>query len=149
DYHGWVVGIGESGDLRALFATEAGPGSVRGAGVWQSGSGLMSDGSGRIFLTTGNGYSNSIVTPTVGGSPPPALDESVVHLAVQADGTLSAVDFFTPYDVSYLDAADLDFGSGAIVALPDDGFGTTSHPHLALAAGKEGVVYLLDRDHLG
>lgn len=149
DYHGWVVGIDESGNVRALFATEAGPGSVRGAGIWQSGGGLTSDGSGRIFFTTGNGYSNSIVTPTPGTSPPPALDESVVHLSVQADGTLSAVDFFTPYDVSYLDAADLDFGSGAVVALPDDPFGTTSHPHLALAAGKEGVMYLLDRDHLG
>jgi iron transport multicopper oxidase len=149
DYHGWVVGIGESGDVRALFATEAGPGSVRGAGIWQSGGGLMSDGSGRIFLTTGNGYSNSIVTPTQGTSPPPALDESVVRLSVQADGTLSAGDFFTPYDVAYLDSADLDFGSGAVVALPDDGFGTTSHPHLALAAGKEGVMYLLDRDSLG
>jgi hypothetical protein len=149
DYHGWVVGIGESGDLRTLFATEAGPGSVRGAGIWQSGGGLMSDGSGRIFLTTGNGYSDSIVTPTPGASPPPALDESVVQLTVQADGTLSAADFFTPYDVSYLDSADLDFGSGAVVALPDDAFGTTAHPHLALAAGKEGVVYLLDRDHLG
>jgi hypothetical protein len=149
DYHGWIVGVGESGDVRTLFATEAGAGSVRGAGIWQSGGGLTSDGPGRIFFTTGNGYSNSIVTPTPGTSPPPALDESVVHLAVQADGTLSAVDFFTPYDVSYLDAADLDFGSGAVVALPDDAFGTTAHPHLALAAGKEGVLYLLDRDHLG
>ncbi|HVW27422.1 MAG TPA: choice-of-anchor D domain-containing protein [Polyangiaceae bacterium] len=149
DYHGWVVGIGEAGDVRAMFATEAGPDSVRGAGIWQSGGGLMSDGSGRIFFTSGNGYSDSIFTPTPGNTPPPALDESVVRLAVQADGTLSAVDFFTPYDVAYLDSADLDFGSGSIVALPDDTFGNTAHPHLALAAGKEGIMYLLDRDNLG
>lgn len=148
-YHGWIVGIGERGDLLTLFATEAGPGSVRGAGIWQSGGGLVSDDPGRIFFSTGNGYSNSIVAPTPGTAPPPSLDESVVHLSVQADGTLSAVDFFTPYDVSYLDAADLDFGSGGVVALPDNAFGTTAHPRLALAAGKEGVMYLLDRDALG
>jgi len=148
-YHGWVVGVAETGELRSLFATEAGPGSVRGAGIWQSGGGLMSDGSGRIFLSTGNGYSNSLLSPTPGATPPGALDESVVRLSVQQDGTLSAVDFFAPYDVAYLDAADLDFGSGAVVALPDDTFGTTAHPHLALTAGKEGILYLLDRDDLG
>ena len=149
NYHGWIVGIGADGTIRTLFATEAGPESVRGAGIWQAGAGLMSDGPGRIFFTTGNGYSNSLVEPTAGTAPPPALDESVVHVAVQEDGTLSAVDFFTPYDIAYLDAADLDFGSGAIVALPDDVFGTTEHPHLALASGKEGILYLLDRDDLG
>ena len=149
DYHGWVIGVSEGGELRALFATEAGPGSVRGAGIWQAGGGLVSDGPGRIFFSTGNGYSNSIVMPTAGATPPPALDESVVRLSVNTDGTLSVADFFTPYDVSYLDAADLDFGSGGVVALPDESFGTTAHPHVALAAGKEGILYLLDRDALG
>jgi hypothetical protein len=149
DYHGWIVGIGEDGTVRAMFATETGPESVRGAGIWQAGAGLMSDGSGNIFFTTGNGYSNSMIAPAPGAQPPAALDESVVRVAVQPDGSLSAVDFFAPYDVSYLDDADLDFGSGAVVALPDDTFGTTEHPHLAAASGKEGILYLLDRDDLG
>lgn len=149
DYHGWLVGVGEDGSLRVMFATEAGPGSVRGAGIWQAGAGLMSDASGNIYFTTGNGYSNSMIAPTAGATPPNALDESVVRVAVQPDGSLSAVDFFAPYDVSYLDDADMDFGSGAVVALPDDTFGTTEHPHLAVACGKEGILYLLDRDNLG
>ena len=47
-----------------------------------------------------------------------------------------------------LDTDDTDLGSGAPMALPD-GFGTKEHPHLLVQAGKDGRVYLLDRDHLG
>src|SRR5207249_2059347 len=48
-----------------------------------------------------------------------------------------------------LDGVDLDFGSGGPIELPTDPFGTPSHPRLAMEAGKEGYVYLLDADNLG
>ena len=44
---------------------------------------------------------------------------------------------------------DADFASGGIVGLPDQYFGTPSIPHLAVVDGKEGYVYLLNRDELG
>src|SRR5206468_5569903 len=53
-----------------------------------------------------------------------------------------------PYNVSALDGADSDFGSGGPVLLPDSA-GITGHPHLMIAAGKEGKVYLIDRDNMG
>jgi hypothetical protein len=147
-YHGYVVGIGTDGRITTIFATEAGPGAVRGAGIWQSGGGIVSDGPGRLFVSTGNAYSNPLTAPIPGSRPPATLQESVARLEVQSDGSLRAVDFFAPYDAAELDAADLEIGSGGPIALPDS-FGSADHPHLVLTGGKEGHLYVLDRDELG
>src|SRR5262249_12279516 len=145
----WVVAITTDGRIQSLFATEAGPQHVKGAGIWQSGGALTSDGPGRIFFMTGNGYSDAVTDPIRGSTPPDTLDEALVRVEVQGDGTLRARDFFIPYDVRTLDDNDLDFGSGGPVALPDAYFGTSAFPHLMLAIGKEGILYLADRDNLG
>src|SRR5262249_13316618 len=118
-----------------------------GAAIWQSGGGLVSDGPGRILFATGNG--GSPTSPIPGSSPPDDLGESVVHLTVQLDRTLRAVDFFTPHDADVLDLSDLGLGSGGLMALPNAYFGTLAHPHLAIEVGKTGLVYMLDRDDLG
>ncbi|MCW2495620.1 choice-of-anchor D domain-containing protein [Jatrophihabitans sp.] len=146
-YQGWISGVSTTGHLTTLW-TSAGPG-LSGAGIWQSGGGLVSDGPGQIMFSSGNGADGSSPSGTIPGSEPPAnLSESVVRLGVQPDGSLKAEDFFTPYDAKVLDDGDLDFGSGAPIALPSQ-FGTPSIPHLSVAVGKEGYVYLLDRDNLG
>ena len=149
-YQGWIAGVSEAGDLTTMW-TDAGRRDADGGGIWMSGGGLVSDGPGTILFTTGNGDSSGD-TPggTIPGDNPPAdLGESVVRLDVQPNGSLKAVDFFAPYDAPALDTNDLDFGSGSPVALPEPYFGTTAIPHLAVAVGKEGYVYLLNRDNLG
>jgi uncharacterized protein (TIGR03437 family) len=57
-------------------------------------------------------------------------------------------DSFTPYDQLILADNDLDLGSSGAVLLPDSA-GSAAHPHTLAVAGKEGRLYLLDRDHLG
>ena len=146
-YEGWVVGISTAGRITTLWTTEAHQGGSPGAGIWQSGGGLVSDGPGRIFLLTGNG--NVTNRPTPGASPPDALGAAVVRLAVQPDDSLRASDFFAPYDAQHLNEWDADVGSGAPVALPSEHFGTEAHRNLMVQVGKQGYVYLLDRDHLG
>ena len=146
NYQGWVAGVSETGHLTTMWTTDPTANSS-GAGIWMAGGGLVSDGSGQILLATGNSASNTVATP--GTTPPNTLGESVVRLAVQGDGSLKATDFFEPYDASTLDQNDLDFGSGSPVALPDADFGTATLPHLAVEVGKEGYVYLLNRDALG
>ncbi|MGH7438871.1 MAG: choice-of-anchor D domain-containing protein, partial [Polyangiaceae bacterium] len=147
-FHGFVVGVTTDGHQTPLFATEAGPSGLRGAGFWHSGGGIVSDGTGRLFLTASNGYSNAWGAPLPGHSPPQTLDQSVMRLDVQNDGSLAATDFFAPYDGPTLDTNNVDFGSGGPIGLPDC-FGTTAHPHLLIAAGKQGRIYLLDRNDLG
>jgi hypothetical protein len=142
-FQGWIFGVSESGTVNARWTSQA---SGSGSGIWQSGAGLVSDGPGTILLVTGNG-----ATPapgTHGHEPPGNLGESVVRLRVQGNGELQATDFFAPANAKELGENDIDFASSGITGLPDS-FGTPETPHLAVAAGKEGYLYLLDRDNLG
>jgi hypothetical protein len=141
-YAGYVAGVNASTRHVTLWTDEAGLTEDQG-GIWQSGGGMMSDGSGRIFVATGNG-----ISPPVGPgkNPPSELGDAVVRLAVAANGTLSAGDFFSPSDAPTLDAFDEDFGSGGPVGLP---FGTASYPDLLVQAGKDGRIFLMNRDNLG
>jgi outer membrane protein assembly factor BamB len=146
-YTGWVVGISTEGALTTMWTTEAGPARTNGGGIWMSGGALVSDGAGQILLATSNDASTT-TTPVPGSSPPGALSEAIVRLAVQPDGSLKATDFFSPGEMPALNQDDADLGSGSPVALPTP-FGTPSHPNLLAHVGKEGFVYLLDRDALG
>ncbi|MFC8433420.1 choice-of-anchor D domain-containing protein [Streptomyces sp. NPDC057253] len=144
-YRGYVVGVSTTAhSITSMWASVTGA-STGGAGIWQSGGGLVSDGSGRIFFSTGNGISPA---PGPGKTVQGTLAESVVRLQVGADGNLSTADFFSPSDAATLDLTDQDISSGAPMALPD-GFGTAEHPHLLVQQGKDGRVFLLDRDDLG
>ncbi|KQW17689.1 choice-of-anchor D domain-containing protein [Streptomyces sp. Root369] len=144
-YRGYVVGVSTTGhSITSMWASVTGA-STGGAGIWQSGGGLVSDGSGRIFFSTGNGISPA---PGPGKTVQGTLAESVVRLQVNADNSLSTADFFSPSDAATLDLTDQDISSGAPMALPD-GFGTAEHPHLLVQQGKDGRVFLLDRDNLG
>jgi hypothetical protein len=56
-YVGFVGGVTTTATPKlTLWSTEA-VGTSSGAGIWQAGGGLMSDGPSRIFLATGNGVS--------------------------------------------------------------------------------------------
>jgi PQQ-like domain/Abnormal spindle-like microcephaly-assoc'd, ASPM-SPD-2-Hydin len=143
-WQGWVFGVSTAGAVKARWVADE---TGNGAGIWQSGAGLTSDGPGSILLSTGNGGAPS--TPTPGDTPPPDLGESIVRLQVQSDGSLAATDFFAPYNAASLDEWDADFASGGVTGLPEEEFGTAAIPHLAVAVGKDGYVYLLNRDDLG
>jgi outer membrane protein assembly factor BamB len=142
-YVGYVVGVSTGGKQTAMWSTEGGSASGE-AGIWQSGAGLVSDATGLLFAT-GNGISPQ---PSPGRTPPATLAESVVRLTVQPDGSLTASDFFSPANNAKLDQDDADLGSGGPLAVPD-GYGTAAHPHLLVEMGKDGHVYVLDRDNLG
>ena len=143
-YKGWIVGVSTAGHVEARWSTE--DRFNDGAGIWQSGGGLVSDGPGTFLFVTGNGEGPPVPTP--GKTPPNVLGQSLVRLEVQADRTVAATDFFSPKDAPALNGFDADFGSGAPVGLPDL-LGTPAVPHLAVAAGKQGYVYLVNRDDLG
>ncbi len=150
-FRGWIVGVSTSGFVKSMWAD-----SENGASIWQAGGGLVSDGDGQILFASGNSESNGF---GIGGTPPPKgpgnappegmLGESVVRLGVQGGGSLKATDFFSPSENKVIDEGDLDLGSGAPLGLPEPYFGTAAIPHLLVQIGKQGVVYLLNRDDLG
>jgi len=143
-FRGFIAGVSTSGVQTTLWSDETGSAN-NGAGIWAAGGGLTSDGPGQIIVTTGNG-----VSPAVGSgkSPPGNLAESVIRLQVNADGSLAPTDFFSPSNAPTMDANDTDFGSGGPMALPD-GFGSAADPHLLVQMGKDGRLFLLNRDNLG
>jgi hypothetical protein len=144
-YDGYVVGVSTTtAKQTAMFSMEVGTSSGEG-GVWHSGGGLVSDGTGQIIVTTGNG-DTAPVAPS--NAPPAALSEAVVRLGVQPDGTLKATDWFSPSNGATLNQFDSDLGSGGPMAIPD-GYGTAADPHLLVQVGKDGRVFLLNRDSLG
>ena len=141
-YVGYVAGFNMSSGARTLWADETGSANNQ-AGIWQGGGGLMSDGSGRIFFTSGNGVSPS---PGAGKKPPGQLAESVVRLGKNSTGKLFARDFFSPSNAPALDSADTDWGSGSPMGLP---LGTGTYPHVLAQVGKDGRFFLLNRNSLG
>jgi len=108
------------------------------ASVWMSGYGLATDPSGDLFFTTGNtGVSNA------GVSFYDSTTDIADTMVKMAPDLSKVVDFFTPANVSALDQYDTDFGSGGTMVLPDQ---TGPVPHLAVAAGKDGNLYIVNRD---
>ena len=141
-YVGFVDGVKISTGTLTQWSDETGVTDNQ-AGIWQSGGGVMSDGPGRIFVTSGNG-----ISPAAGPGtrPPGQLAESVIRLSVLGSGALVATDFFSPADAPALDAGDVHFGAGGPAGLP---FGTRSFPRVLVQAGKDGRIFLLNRDSLG
>jgi outer membrane protein assembly factor BamB len=142
-YVGYVARVSLPGGSVSLWSDESGA-ITNQAGIWQSGGGIMSDGSGSLFVASGNG-----VSPAAGPgkTPPGQLAESVIHLSVDSGtGVMTPQDFFSPANAPSLDAADTDYGSGGPVGLP---FGTSVYPHMLAQAGKDGRIFVLNRDNLG
>ncbi len=136
-YQGWVMSF-DATSLQLTGAWTPEPSGTYG-GIWMAGSGPASDASGDVYLPVGNGQSDAMT----GGS---NYGDSVVRLRNSAN-QISTIDYFIPFDWQMLFNDDLDLGSGGSILLPDQS--GTAHPHLLTVAGKDGTVYLLDRDNLG
>ncbi len=154
-YHGWLLGFSASTlKLVAVFNTT--PNGEEG-GVWQSGSSVDVDPQGYMYIVTGNGTFDSTLTAQgfpINGD----YGDSVIKLTVDPTSSasnpnqngwgLKVVDYFTPDNQQFLDDADKDLGSGGITILPDS-MGSASDPHLMIAEGKLGEIYLINRDNMG
>ena len=140
-WHGWLFSY--SATTLAQHAVLCLSPNNYGAGIWASGAGLpIDDGApgGRMFLVTGNGTRTS--PPFNAGS---AFGESVVAFSL-ANGDITPIDAFTPFNYQTLNNSDWDLGSGGILMVPDQ---QGTHPHVLVQVGKEGRIIVLDRDNLG
>ncbi len=140
---GWLLGWNASTlaplSANQIFDTQpSSPNNFFLSAIWMSGYGLAADDSGNILFVTGNSDPSGTTYDGVSN-----IQESAVK--VSADLT-SVLDLFTPMNQSSLDQGDTDFGSGGLLVLPDQ---AGSIPHLAVAAGKDGNMFLMNEDHLG
>ena len=132
-YHGWVISY-DAHTLAQTAAFNTSPDAEE-SGIWQGDAAPAADEQGNVFVVTGNGKFDA-------GSGGRDYGDSVLKLG----RNLKVADYFTPHDQDRLNRADEDLGSGGPVLIPTQ---PGPHPHLMVTGGKGGVLYLLDRDHLG
>src|SRR5215471_6494191 len=137
-YHGWIIGYDAATLAQRAVFNDSSNGS-RG-GIWMSGGAPAMDTSGNLFLGTGNGTfdANSGIAPNT--------DFGDTILKIDTAAGLSVADWFTPFNQQHLNLADIDLGASGVVLLPDQ---TSGPPHLLVSGGKEGRLYLVNRDSMG
>ena len=140
---GWLLGW-ETGTLEPLTSTAitdtqaTDPDNFFASSIWMSGYGPSVDDSGNILFVTGNSdYSGTTYDGVTN------IQESVIK---EAPDLSSVLDLFTPSNWAALDEGDRDFGSGGVMVLPDQ---PGAIPELAVAAGKDGRMFLMNEDNLG
>jgi hypothetical protein len=111
-----------------------------------AGAGPAADSAGNVYLLDGNGTFDT----TLNGSGFPNMgDFGNAFLKVSTTGGLAVADYFATFDTVSKSNADSDLGSGGTIVLPDlvDSGGQTRH--LAVGAGKDAHMYVVDRDAMG
>jgi hypothetical protein len=146
-YHGWIIGFSTTNLAQltnyvfnttpnssvAAYGVNAGEG-----GLWMSGGGLAVDDNNNLFFEVGNGIFN-----VTNGSAGTEYGDSFMKLSTT--NGLAVADYFTPWNQFTLQANDTDLGSGGLLLLPDQ---PRAFPHLLLGAGKQGQIYLINRDQM-
>ena len=146
-YHGWALGYNTADLTQSPITFNTTPNGGSG-GIWAGGGAPAIDNGGDVYVTTGNGLFDALPLPSSND-----YGDSILRLhpflGITPNGVnLRVAGYFTPDDQSLLAAVDGDLGAGAAVLLPDQTSGAGPR-HLLAQVGKEGVVYLVDRDNMG
>jgi hypothetical protein len=138
NYYGWILGY-DAASLTQTKVLNVAP-NVGYGGIWMGGGAPAIDSSGNLYVATGNAVFDA--ASAVG----PNNDFGDSFLKLSSD--LNVLQYFTPSDQSNDDLQDLDFGSGGatLIDLPASG---ANPVHLVAGGGKDGYLYLLDRDKMG
>jgi hypothetical protein len=115
-------------------------------GIWMAGTAPAADSSGNMFFIIGNGTFDT--TLDANGFPANGnCGNCFVKLSTSAG--LKLADYFTPHNTVSESNGDVDFGSGGGILLVDvtDSGGKTRH--LSVGAGKDALIYVVDRDSMG
>ncbi len=145
-YGGWIIAYAQSslarnGVLNIAANSSAGP------AIWMSGGGPGVDASGNIYLLSANG---AFETTLDANGFPSAQDygNSFLKISNAASG-MQVLDYFTMSNEVAESNADQDLGSGGELLLPDLMDSAKTVRHLVVGAGKDGNIYVVDRDAMG
>ncbi len=132
-FYGWIFGYTYSGGALSQTQTFISTPGSEGGGFWNSGQGLLSDGTS-IYALSSNAQEGS--TPL---SSPPSYGEAFLKLSAGLD----VEDWFVPYNYNYLNESDGDLGAGGPLLIPG------TRPLLISGGGKGGMLYTLDTTNMG
>ena len=151
-YGGWIIALDESTlaitSVLNVAVGASGTGNAnQGPSIWMSGGGPAADSAGNVYLLTANGRFEA--TLSADGFPDGGdYGNSFVKISLSS-GTLAVADYFAMSGEIAESTKDLDLGSGGVMLLPDmtDANGTVRQ--LAVGAGKDGNMYIVDRNNMG
>jgi len=144
-YQGWAMGYSES-TLQQVSVIDLTPNGSDGA-IWMAGAGLASDTSGNIYFLDANGTFDD--TLDANGFPANGnFGNAFVKLSTSGN-TLDVADYFNMHNTDAESNSDEDLGSGGAMVLPDVKDNTGNTWHLAVGAGKDSHIYVVNRDNMG
>lgn len=115
-------------DLKQRLAVFQTTPSGRKGGIWQGGRGIATDGLGNIYVSTAGGSYDGVRN----------FGSSTLKFA---GPSLMLADWFTPHNHAYLFLHNIDLSAGGVTLIPDS--------PLMFSGGKEGVIFLLNRNDMG
>ena len=143
-YNAWVMAYDQN-TLAQTSVIDITPNGSEGA-FWQAGGGIAADSSGSIYLLSGNGTFDTTVNAN---GFPTKNDFGNGFLRLTNSSGLAVADFFETFNTVSQSNGDTDLGSGGAMVLPDMTDSTNTVRHLAIGAGKDGNIYLVDRTNMG
>ncbi|MFZ0311942.1 MAG: pyrrolo-quinoline quinone [Candidatus Korobacteraceae bacterium] len=144
-YTGWVMAY-NSRTLAQTSVIDVTPNGSKGA-IWMSGEGLAADSSGNIYFLDGNGTFDTTLNSQ--GFPSSGDYGNAFMKLSTSGGTLAVADYFNMYDTVQESDSDEDLGSGGAMVLPDLMDNNHTVHHLAVGAGKDSNIYVVNRDNMG
>ena len=144
-YTAWIIGYNQT-TLAQTSVLNLTPNGSEGS-IWQSGGGLAADPQGNIYALMANG---TFETTLDANGFPNKQDYGNGFVKVSTTGgNLKVADYFNMSNTVNESGQDADLGSGGAMVLPDLKYGTANTLNLAVGAGKDGNIYVVNRTNLG
>jgi outer membrane protein assembly factor BamB len=143
-YTGWIMGYNQA-TLEQTTALNVVPNGGGGA-IWMADTGPAADSTGNIYVLDANGDFGG--TLNAGGFPSNG-NYGNAFLKISTTSSLAVADYFEMQNQQQENDSDADLGSGGALVLPDLTDGTGNVRHLAVGAGKDGHIYVVNRDAMG
>jgi hypothetical protein len=144
-YTGWLMAYSET-TLKQTAVLNLTPNGSEGS-IWMAGAGLAADANGYIYFLDANGSFDT--TLNASGFPAKGDYGNGFIKVSTANNSLAVADYFEMSTTVTESDNDEDLGSGGALVLPDmtDNSGTAHQ--LAVGAGKDGNIYVVNRNNLG
>jgi hypothetical protein len=139
-YYGWMMSYQYTGTALTQKAVLNVTPNTQGGGIWMGGGAPAIDSNSNLYVLTGNGTFDAVS----GSAPQNDYGDSLLAL----NAALQVSQYFTPSDQLADALYDIDFGSGGAALLADLPAGNTV-THALICGGKDGVLFVLNRDLLG
>ncbi len=143
-YTGWIMQYSAT-DLSQVSVLNVTPNGNEGA-IWQAGAGLAADPDGFVYFLDGNG---TFDTTLDSNGFPINGDYGNAIMKVSTSGPLAVADYFNTFNTVQESNGDVDLGSGGALVLPDISASLGQKVHLVIGAGKDGNIYIANRDNMG